>query len=45
VAENKGVVKAIEELIGEPQLVPPETHIVGALGAALVARDGLAGTV
>jgi predicted CoA-substrate-specific enzyme activase len=44
VAKNKGVVKAIEEEIGEPLLVPPEPQIVGALGAALVAMDGLAGT-
>jgi len=43
VAKNKGVVKAIEEEIGEPLLVPPEPQIVGALGAALVAMDGLAG--
>jgi len=44
VAKDKGVVKAIEEVIGEPLLVPAEPQIVGALGAALVAMDGLAGT-
>jgi predicted CoA-substrate-specific enzyme activase len=43
VAKNKGVVKAIEGEIGEPLLIPAEPQIVGALGAALVAMDGLAG--
>lgn len=41
VAKNKGVVNAIEEQIGEPLVVPPEPQIVGALGAALYAMEGL----
>jgi predicted CoA-substrate-specific enzyme activase len=44
VAKNKGVVKAIEEEVGEPLVIPPEPQIVGALGAALLAMDDLAGT-
>ena len=41
VAKNKGVVKAIEEEIGEALIVPSEPQIVGALGAALLAMDDL----
>jgi predicted CoA-substrate-specific enzyme activase len=44
VAKNKGVVKAIEEEVGEPLVIPPEPQIVGALGAALLAMDDLTGT-
>jgi activator of 2-hydroxyglutaryl-CoA dehydratase len=44
VAKNKGVVKAIEEELGEALIVPSEPQIVGALGAALLAMDDLAGT-
>lgn len=44
VAKNQGVVKAIEEEVGEPLVIPPEPQIVGALGAALLAMDDLAGT-
>jgi len=40
VAKNSGVVRALEEVLGEPLLVPEEPQIVGALGAALLARDG-----
>jgi activator of 2-hydroxyglutaryl-CoA dehydratase len=40
VAKNVGVVRALEEVIGETLIVPDEPQIVGALGAALVARDG-----
>jgi predicted CoA-substrate-specific enzyme activase len=40
VAKNVGVVRALEEIIGETLIVPEEPQIVGALGAALVARDG-----
>jgi predicted CoA-substrate-specific enzyme activase len=43
VAKNKGVVKAIEEEVGEALVIPPEPQIVGALGAALLAMDDLAG--
>jgi len=40
VAKNVGVVRALEEVLGETLIVPDEPQIVGALGAALVARDG-----
>ncbi|MFQ6057584.1 MAG: acyl-CoA dehydratase activase [Anaerolineae bacterium] len=39
VAKNIGVVRAIEEEIGEKLIVPEEPQIIGALGAALLARD------
>lgn len=38
VAKNSGVVKAIEKAIGLPMTVPDEPQIMGALGAALLAR-------
>ena len=37
VAKNMGVVRAIEEKLGSPVLVPEEPEICGALGAALIA--------
>ena len=40
VAKNIGVVRALEQILGEDLIVPDEPQIVGALGAALVARDG-----
>lgn len=40
VAKNVGVVRALQEELGEQLLVPQEPQIVGALGAALLARDG-----
>ena len=40
VAKNVGVVRALEEALGAQLVVPEEPQIVGALGAALVARDG-----
>jgi predicted CoA-substrate-specific enzyme activase len=40
VAKNIGVVRALEEVIGQELIVPEEPQIVGALGAALLARDG-----
>jgi predicted CoA-substrate-specific enzyme activase len=40
VAKNVGVIRALEEVLGERLIVPEEPQIVGALGAALVARDG-----
>jgi predicted CoA-substrate-specific enzyme activase len=40
VAKNVGVVAALSEVLGEELIVPEEPQIVGALGAALVARDG-----
>ncbi len=39
VAKNIGVVRAIEEEIGESLVVPPEPQIVGALGAAILAME------
>ncbi len=40
VAKNLGVVRALEQVLGERLIVPEEPQIVGALGAALLARDG-----
>jgi predicted CoA-substrate-specific enzyme activase len=40
VARNVGAVQALEEVLGERLIVPEEPQIVGALGAALIARDG-----
>jgi predicted CoA-substrate-specific enzyme activase len=39
VAKNEGVVQALEERLGVEIFIPPEPQIIGALGAALVARD------
>jgi predicted CoA-substrate-specific enzyme activase len=39
VANNKGMVKALEEQIGHPVLVPNKPMVVGALGGALVAAQ------
>ena len=39
VAKNGGVVLALEELLGEEIKVPSEPQIVGALGAALFAKE------
>ena len=39
VAKNPGVVHAVEELIGEKLYICPEPEIVGATGAALLARE------
>lgn len=36
---NIGVVKQIEEVIGVEALVPPDPQMVGAIGAAAIARD------
>jgi predicted CoA-substrate-specific enzyme activase len=40
VAKNSGMVKAMEVVLGMPVLVPEEPLITGALGAAILARDG-----
>jgi len=40
VAKNAGVARALEKVVGESFLIPEEPQIVGALGAALIARDG-----
>lgn len=39
VAKNAGVVRALEELLGQTFNIPEEPQIVGALGAALFARE------
>ncbi|GAW92964.1 acyl-CoA dehydratase activase [Calderihabitans maritimus] len=39
VAKNKGMVNALEEKIGVSIRVPEEPQIVGALGAAVIARE------
>lgn len=39
VARNAGVVRALSEALGCEVIVPPEPDIVGAFGAALIARD------
>ncbi len=40
VAKNPGVQRALERELGVSLVVPPEPQIVGALGAALIARNG-----
>lgn len=42
VAKNKSVVQALSRKLGCEVVVPPEPQIVGALGAALIARSSLA---
>jgi len=37
VAQNAGVVKALEEKLGSAVFVPPEAQLCGAIGAALIA--------
>jgi predicted CoA-substrate-specific enzyme activase len=39
VAKNRGVVRALEELLGHQFNIPEEPQLVGALGAALFARE------
>ncbi len=41
-AMNVGLIKAIEEKVGFPVLVPPEPLLTGALGAAFMGKDLLA---
>jgi (R)-2-hydroxyacyl-CoA dehydratese activating ATPase len=38
-AKNVGIVKALEDKIGLPLVVPPEPLITGALGAAIIAAE------
>lgn len=40
VAQNQGVVKALEEKLGTPVFVSPQSQLCGAIGAALIALDG-----
>ncbi len=42
VARNSGVVSALTEALGQRLIVPEEPQLVGALGAALIARDDAA---
>jgi len=39
VAKNRGVVKALEDYLGFPVLVPEEPLLTGAIGAALMGRE------
>jgi predicted CoA-substrate-specific enzyme activase len=41
VSRNSGIIPAMEAKLGKPVLVPDEPQIVGALGAGLVAQQGL----
>ncbi|MCK8603696.1 acyl-CoA dehydratase activase [Desulfoferrobacter suflitae] len=41
VAKNVGVVKALERALGARLEIPPEPQVVGAIGAALIARERL----
>jgi (R)-2-hydroxyacyl-CoA dehydratese activating ATPase len=41
VSRNGGVVRAMAARLGKPVLVPDDPQVVGALGAALLARQGL----
>ena len=43
VAKNVGVVRAIEEKLGQPMMIYHEPQIVGALGAALIASEHVQG--
>jgi (R)-2-hydroxyacyl-CoA dehydratese activating ATPase len=38
-AKNVGLIKAIEDKVGFPVLIPPEPLLTGALGAALLGKD------
>lgn len=39
VSKNKGVVKYFEEVLGQPVIVDPNSHLMGAIGIAILARD------
>jgi activator of 2-hydroxyglutaryl-CoA dehydratase len=41
VSKNIGIIRAMEAKLGKPVLVPNDPQIVGALGAALVAQEGV----
>jgi activator of 2-hydroxyglutaryl-CoA dehydratase len=41
VSKNIGIVRTMEAKLARPVLVPEDPQIVGALGAALVAQQGL----
>jgi len=40
-AKNVGLIRAFEDRLGEPMLIPDEPLITGALGAAVLAREEL----
>ncbi|MEE8582520.1 MAG: acyl-CoA dehydratase activase [Dehalococcoidales bacterium] len=42
VAFNKGIVRALEEKLGGPVIIPPQPELTGAIGAALLVRDDVA---
>ena len=42
VSRNSGIIRAMEAKLGKPVLVPEEPQMVGALGAALLAHEGMA---
>ncbi len=42
VAFNQGMIRAFEETLEMPVLVPPHHEVMGALGAAMLAREALA---
>lgn len=43
IGRNTGVVKRIEARLGMPARIPPEPQLMGALGAALFAREAIGG--
>jgi len=44
VAANKGMKRAFEEALGCPVVIPPHHNVMGAVGAALLAREEIADT-
>lgn len=43
VAANKGMKRAFEEALGFPVVIPPHHDVMGAIGAALLAKEQVAG--
>ena len=41
VAKNIGMKKALEKRIGMHLVIPDEPQIIGAVGAAMIAQEGL----
>ena len=41
VAFNKGMIRAFEEALGMPVQVPPHHEVMGAIGAAMLAREAM----
>ena len=39
VAQNKGIIRALEQELNCTLIIPPDPQITGALGAALIARE------